>query len=82
MVAITDIQTKADMQQRNHLGTVSRKTSGEGFKLEWELKLVLLDLNFAINFDAAPNYKYVFDPRAVLHKNMELNLFYVPSSCI
>ena len=47
---------REDLQLRNCLGTVSRKTIGVG------LKLVLLARNLTLKSDAVPNYKYMFSP--------------------
>ena len=42
---------KEELQQRDHLGVVSRKNYCGA-------KPVLLARNLTLNFDAAPNYKY------------------------
>ena len=52
---------KEDMQQRNHLETVSGKTAGRGssWGRRWrEVKPVLFARNLTLNFDPSPKYKH------------------------
>ena len=60
---ITNKQRKKKMQQRNHPGTVSRKTIGVGVGVN---KLVLLDRNPVYYSNVGLYYKYVFGPSRVL----------------
>ena len=46
---------KKELQQRNLLGTINRKTT-------WGFKLVLLARNLALKSRTAPNYKYLIGP--------------------
>ena len=52
---------KEELQQRNHLGTVSRKSTRGGLKtgVVVGLKPVLLMWNLTFNSDAAPDYIYL-----------------------
>ena len=56
----THKEIKEELQQRNCLRTVRRKTAGEVGGMG--LKLVLLAGNIILNSAAAPNYKYMFSP--------------------
>ena len=51
----------------DHLGTASRNQLGRGRGGRLGFKLVLHDQKLVLYSDAAPNNRYVFEPRKVLH---------------